>query len=183
MKRFSPAFPSLRSLAVLVVVAAMAGTTACGGLYGGGSGGPTADVRGNLAGVFPDRNDRDILVFVYRLKDEIPDCTEPGLPTRDDGSQSVVLRNDDTEFEVRNVPAGRFVVAFLLDGEGRDADGRIDPGDPVAVLNDPDCVLDDVPNEYIVQADDIVVNFSPFDEDGFPAAGRAEAGSLSEAPE
>ena len=173
-------------LAAFVALSAVAGPTAgCGGggIYGGGSGGSTADVRGNIAGVFPDRGDRDIVVFVYRVKDEIPDCTEPDYPDSDDGSQNEKLRDGETEFEVRNIPAGRLIVVFLLDGEGGDADGRIDPGDPIAVLNDPDCVLDDVPNKYIVDLDDVAINFSLSDEDGFPAAGRAEADAITEFPE
>lgn len=172
-----------RTVLALACLLAAAG---CGGVYGDSSGGSTADVRGNIAAMFPARGDRDIVVFVYRLKNPVDDCEEPGFPTEDDGSQSVVLRGNqgETEFEVRNVPAeGRLVVVFLLDGEAGDADGRIDPGDPIAVLNDPGCVLDEVPNKYIVQADDVEINFSIEDQIGFPDAGRAEADSLTEAPE
>ncbi len=154
------------------------------GIYGGGGGGPTADVRGNIEATAPDSGDRDIVVFVYTLKSDDPyNCEEPDLPNLSRQDQSRILQPGDTEFEVRNVKAGRLVVVFLLDEAGKDADGKIDPGDPIAILNDPDCVLDDVPNKYIVQIDDVLLNFSLVDEDGFPAPGRAEADSITEAPE
>lgn len=157
--------------------------TSCG-IYGGDGGGPTADVRGNIEATTPEVGERDIVVFVYTLKEEDPfDCVEPDLPDLDRQEQSRILQPGETEFEVRNAKAGRLVVVFLLDEPGKDADGRIDPGDPVAILNDPDCVLDDVPNKYIVQAEDVRINFSLDDEDDFPAPGRAEAASLTEAPE
>jgi hypothetical protein len=157
-------------------------STNCG-LYGGGGGGPTVDVDGNIEAVTPDGTGRDIVVFVYTLKNEQQDCADPQLP--DDGTQSQerTLTEGETVFEVRNAKAGRLVVAFLLDNPGHDADGKIDPGDPVAVLEDPDCILEDVPNKYIVHAADVRINFT-FDEvNGFPAPGRAEADSLTEAPE
>ena len=66
-------------------------------------------------------------------------------------------------------------LVFLLDDEGGQADRRIDPGDPIAILQDPDCVLEDVPNKFIVQADNVLINFGEEDAPGFPAPGEAEA--------
>jgi hypothetical protein len=174
---------SLANLTIATSVAAMLASTSCG-IYGGGGGGPTMDVRGNIADVLPDDTDRDIVVFVFTNEDPQLDCENPELPSNEDSQfQSRTLRPGETEFEVRNAKAGSITIAFLLDEEGNDADGRIDPGDPVAVLNDPDCVLDDVPNKYIVTAEDVDINFSLASPNGFPAPGRAEAADLDEAPE
>jgi hypothetical protein len=175
---------SLPNLTILTAVAAMLATANCG-IYGGGGGGPTIDVRGNVADVLPAGTNRDIVVFVYTLKDEDEpvDCENPELPDEDTQYQSRTLEPGVTEFEVRNAKAGRLIVAFLLDEEGKDADGRIDVGDPVAVLNDPDCVMDDVPNKYIVFAEDVDINFGLTEPEGFPAPGRAEAADLYEEPE
>ena len=137
---------------------------------------------GNIDATTPLIAGRNVVVFVYRVKDEPADCTTPVLP--DDGTpyESEELKDGETTFDLSNVKTGRLVIAFLLDNEGKDADGRIDPGDPVAVLNDPDCVLDDVPNKYIVEATDIRVNFDLTNHLGFPEPGRAEADSLTEFP-
>jgi hypothetical protein len=175
----------ISSLFVVSVAAASAATlagTGCGSIYGGDTG-PTMDVRGNVADVLPAGTDRDIVVFVFTTKDPQADCENPELPDEDTQYQSRTLQPGETEFEVRNAKAGHITVAFLLDEEGNDADGRIDEGDPVAVLNDPDCVLDDVPNKYIVFAEDVDINFGNTSPNGFPAPGRAEADDLSEAPE
>lgn len=153
------------------------------GIYGGGGGGPTVDVEGNIEATVPDAGDRDIVVFVYTLKNEQDDCELPLLPEQGTQEQDRTLDPGETDFDVRNAKAGRLVVAFLLDNAGKDADHRIDPGDPVAVLNDPNCVLDDVPNKYIVTAEDVRINFGILDAPGFPEPGRAESASLSEAPE
>lgn len=155
------------------------------GWYGGGGGGGGSKVRvmGNIDAVLPGDTGRDIVVFVFRVSDEHDDCTEPLLPESDTSKERQTLEDGATEFNLKAPGRGRLVVAFLLDEEGNDSDGRIDPGDPVAVLNDPDCVLDDVPNKYDVEATDVRINFT-IDEDaiGFPEPGRAEAGLLSEGP-
>jgi hypothetical protein len=156
----------------------------CGGLYGGGGGGgDKADVMGNISAVNPDLTDRDLVVFVYRVKDDPADCRTPELPEDENNyEQKEVLEDGARTFELDKVKTGRLVIAFLLDEEGRDADGRIDPGDPVAVLNDPDCILDDVPNKYVVEALDVRINFGLDDVVGMPEPGRAEAGTLEEFP-
>jgi len=166
----------------IVGACALFGLANCG-IYGGGGGGPTADVDGNIDDIRPFNTGRDIVVFVYTIKDEPADCTEPELPNTNTQNQIRILSAGETVFEVKNNKAGRMVVAFLLDNAGNDADSRIDPGDPVAVLNDPNCVLEDVPNKYIVTVEDVRINFTAGNVNGFPAPGRAEADSLSEAPE
>ncbi|MFN2425864.1 MAG: hypothetical protein ABR587_05405 [Candidatus Binatia bacterium] len=168
----------------IVSAAALFGLTNCG-IYGGdgGGGGPTANVGGDIAAVLPDDTGRDIIVFVYQLGDvENEDCEEPELPDDSTRYKFEILEAGETTFTVPNSRIGRLVVAFLLDGEGRDADGRIDPGDPVAVLNDPGCVLDDVPENYVVDIADTRINFSDDDQVGFPDPGRADA-DISESPD
>jgi hypothetical protein len=164
-----------------ITLAALVAISNCG-IYGGGGGGPTVDVHGNIEAVTPD-TDRDIVVFAYTLKDEPEDCSDPQLPDDSTQYQSRTLVAGEVSFEVRNAKAGQLVIVFLLDDAGNDADGRIDPGDPVAVLEDPDCILEDVPNKYIVQIENVRINFGLEEEDDFPAPGRAEAEELSEAPE
>lgn len=167
-------------LFALIGIAGLFGLSNCGNTYSGDPG-PTADVRGNIEATNPDAGDRDIVVFVYWIRESLEDCSDPQLPENTNNAfQSRILKDGETVFEVRNSQAGSLVVAFLLD---EDRDRRIDDGDAVAVLEDPDCVLDDVPNKYIVQVDDVRINFSDDDEPGFPAPGRAEADSLTEAPE
>lgn len=181
--------PQLRTLLSNLVIgsvaagaAAMLAGTGCGGgsIYGGGGGGPTMDVRGNIADVLPSGTDRKIVVFVFTTKDEQPDCEHPVLMEDRSQFQSRSLDPGETEFEVRNAKAGHISVVFLLDEAGKDADARIDPGDPIAVLDDPDCVMDDVPNKYILFAEDVKLNFTLAPEVGFPAPGRAEAADLFE---
>jgi len=155
-------------------------TTSCG-IYGGGGGGGNVEVTGNISAVTPGDTGRDIVVFVYRVNDEPADCTEPELPDQK-SERDVTVPDGESDFDLNKIKHGRLVVAFLLDNEGKDADGRIDPGDPVAVLDDPDCVLDDVPNKYVVSATGVRINFSLENEPGFPSPGRAVAADLPEGP-
>ena len=154
----------------------------CGGIYGGGGGGSKADVMGNILASTPAIAGRNVVVFVFRQKDEPADCEIPVLPEDGTPYESIELKDGETAFELNNVKTGRLVIALLLDEEGKDADGRIDPGDPVAVLNDPDCILDDVPDDYIAEALDVRINFGLDDVLGMPEPGRAEAGTLEEFP-
>lgn len=163
-------------------VVSLALVSGCG-LYDFGGGGPTAEVNGNIDDVRPADTGRDIVVFVYRSKGDADDCSNPVLPDQSGSYQSEELQDGVTDFRIKNSQAGRLTIVFLLDEAGRDADGRIDPGDPIAVLNDPDCILDDVPNRYIVTAEDVRINFTDSNANGFPASGRAEAADLFEGPE
>lgn len=173
----------LAAVAATALGAAMLlGAAGCGGIYGGGGGGAKAEVMGNILQSTPVIAGRNIVVFVYRQKDEPVDCEVPLLPEDGTPYESQELEDGETTFDLNNVKTGRLVVVFLLDNEGKDADGRIDPGDPVAVLNDPSCVLDDVPNKYIVEATDVRINFGLTNLPGYPAPGRATADSLTEAP-
>lgn len=161
---------------------ALAQSMGCG-IYGGGGGGSDkADVMGNISASTPVIAGRDIVVFVYRVKDDPADCRVPVLPDQDYEAKQT-LEDGANTFELNKVKTGRLVIAFLLDNEGKDADGRIDPGDPVAVLNDPDCILDDVPNKYVVEALDVRINFGLEDVVGMPEPGRADAGTLEEMPQ
>lgn len=170
------------TIGLLLGAMVLAHATGCGGIYGGGGGGAKAEVMGSIDGVTPDTG-RDIVVFVYRVKDAPADCTSPVLPEDGTPYESEELSDGATTFDLRNIKTGRFVVVFLLDNEGKDADGRIDPGDPIAVLDDPECVLDDVPKNYVVEINDVRANFGLGDVLGYPEPGRAEAGELKEYPE
>jgi hypothetical protein len=173
--------------AIPLTVAALAlfGLTNCGiygGGGGGGGGGPTANVAGEIAATEPEDSGREILVFVYQLGNtENPDCEFPLLPDDSTPYKYAIVDPGETVFQVPNSKIGRLVVVFLLDGEGQDADGQIDPGDPIAVLNDPGCVMDDVPENYLLTIDAAKINFTLDEHLGFPAPGRADA-DISEAP-
>lgn len=153
-------------------------TTAGCGIYGdgGGGGGPTANIAGDILAVLPEDSEREIVVFAYQLGNtENEDCTQPELPDFNTPFKFDILDPGETEFQVPNSKIGRLVIVFLLDNPGRDADQQIDPGDPVAVLDDPECVLDDVPRNYIVFIENTRINFTGGDQVGYPAPGRADA--------
>jgi len=132
--------------------------------------------------VEPADSGRSIVVFIYELGlTENDDCAVPDLPDSTIPYVSTVIPDGETSFVFSGAGFGRLVIVFLLDGEGGDADGIIDPGDPIAVLNDPDCVLDDVPANYRVDIADARINFTLAQPNGFPAPGRADA-DVSEHP-
>jgi len=178
MKRIGKGMPWI------VGVIALFGLADCG-IYGGGGGGggkSYANIEGNIEAVAPADSGRSIVVFIYELGlTESEDCEEPDLPDDFIPYQSIILPAGETSFFLSGTGFGRLVVVFLLDGEDGEADGIINPGDPIAVLNDPDCVLDDVPANYVVNIADARLNFTLTHPDGFPASGRAEA-DVSERP-
>lgn len=161
------------------------GAAGCGDLLpwgGGGGGGGSIVVRGNIDGVLPV-SDRDIVVFVYTTDEPVDDCEKPEIPTDKPSSRSTVLQDGEVLFEVKSVKEGRLVVAFLLDNEGKDADGRIDEGDPVAVLDDPDCILEEVGKNFTIEMDDVQVNFTDAPAVDFADPGRALAADLDQIDE
>jgi hypothetical protein len=173
----------VKKTSILLLLSAAAALAGCGGLFGGGGGGgDTAEVMGNILDTTPEIGGRNVVVFAYRVKDVPADCTTPVLPRTNDTNSNEELKDGNSTFDMTKVKTGRLVLVFLLDNPGKDADGKIDPGDPVAVLDDPECVLDDVPNKYVIEATDIKINFGLTDVLGFPAPGRAEAGNLKEFP-
>lgn len=169
--------PRYRPHAFLAALLAVA-TAGCGSLlFGDDGGGGSIVVRGNLAGVLP-ATDRDIVVFVFTTKEDAVDCEKPDIPDGKSSNRRVVLEAGETAFEVKKVGHGRLVVVFLLDEAGNDADGRIDEGDPVAVLDDPECLLEEVDKHFTIEVDDVMVNFTDAPS-GDVGAGRAVADDLT----
>lgn len=106
-----------------------------------------------------------------------PECT-PG--------KAVILPSGQTTFTVGGVVSGKIRVVFLLDNSGSDADARIDPGDPIAVLDDVQCQLGNVNGKTTVTLTDVDLDFSSAPtsdcEKGVanpPAPGRARAGDIT----
>lgn len=107
-----------------------------------------------------------------------PECT-PG--------DAVVLTSGQKTFSVGGVDSGKIRVVFLLDNAGNSADGQIDAGDPIAILDDVNCQLGDVGGNRTVTLTDVDVQFdsAPVSEcqEGIndpPAAGRARALTITQ---
>lgn len=87
--------------------------------------GPGVEITGNVI------NGESLLVFAFlRSGDNASD--EP---------VSVGIIDDEGQFTLSGLPAGRIGITFLADGTN---DGVIDPGDPIASLADPDQQLQDL---------------------------------------
>jgi hypothetical protein len=177
-------------------------------IFGGGDGGnsdSTVTFKGNLDQVSPPLS-RDIVVFVYDTDDSVLSgdrcpCPAPrscvggtsekaacyadadcgggscDLPT---AGKAAVIPAGSSDFSVSGLESGSFSVVFLLDNAGTGADGEINAGDPIAILDDVDCQLDDVHQNLTVTLKDIDVAFSSSPtsdcQDGnSPAVGRARA--------
>jgi len=145
----------------------------------------TVTVKGNIDDVTPVTG-RNIVVFVYNIPDEDDDdrCPCPAQPDPEDPGKAAVLASGETEFSLSGLDSGPIGVVFLLDQAGDAADGQIDEGDPIAILEDVDCELDDVGANLTVTLDDIDISFSdapPEDCQGGnpPADGRARADLIS----
>lgn len=185
----------LATLALLACVGGVAFAPACGGddiTFGGDEDdddNPTkVTFTGNIDTVSPVTA-RDIVVFVYSLDDDDDNgdrcpCPEDPSCLGADG-KAAIISNDETEFTLSDLEPGAFGVVFLLDNAGDQADGQIDDGDPIAVLDDRDCQIDDVEGRITVTLEDIDIEFadrascaSPPDTDCTddpPAPGRARA--------
>ena len=196
MKRPTPnAAGALASLTILIPLAFAA---SCGGgdfVFGGDDGDNPTKVTftGNLNTVTPVTS-RDIVVFVYNIDDNSDRCPCPANPCPDSSScvnlgKTAVLESGETEFTISDLEPGAFGVVFLLDNSGVNADGEINPGDPIAVLDDTDCQLDDINGKITATLKDVDIDFeaSPSDptttlpgsdqcsEGNPPAPGRARA--------
>ena len=104
-----------------------------GSQSGGGKGGTrpveNTTVRGNLFNLRPATT-RPIVVFVF------VDLKDPGT-FQNFRDAEVAAVKEDRSFVVPHVAAGDLTVVFLLDQAGVDQDGTIDPGDPIAIFQDP----------------------------------------------
>jgi len=175
----------LAAILVLTMVGQIA--AGCGNVDwgGGGSDDATVSVAGNVDAVSPVTV-RDIVVFAYSVDDDSQRCPCPADPSNSTSGKAVVLSSGESEFSLSGVPSGPVGIVFLLDNAGDNADGEINPGDPIAILDDPDCDLSDVSGNLTVTLEDIDLNFSSSPatecEDGVedpPASGRARAGKIS----
>lgn len=153
------------------------GTVTFGG--GGGDQKKRVTVAGNLDSVSPVTS-RDIVVFAYTVTDGSDRCPCPGDPSNSTSGKAAVLPSGHSTFEITGIVPGAIGVVFLLDNAGNAADGQIDPGDPIAILDDVDCKLSDVSGGVKVSLDNVDLAFSPAPaaqcEQGVsnpPAAGRA----------
>jgi len=138
----------------------------CGGddiVFGGGDDNLKAKVtfKGNLDSVSPVTS-RDIVVFVYNIDkdDESDRCPCPQNPSNSTNGKAAVLASGETDFTISGLTPGRFGVVLLLDNAGNLADGEINPGDDIAILDDVDCQLDDVEGNLTVTLKDVDVSFS-----------------------
>jgi hypothetical protein len=170
-------FGGAATAAFVITVASL--SAGCGSLLPwSGGGGSSATVAGNLD-VFVPLSDHDVVAFVFTVKDPETDCKVPVLPDSGDPDQSVVIPNGETAFELDGVKTGRLVVVFLLDNAGDAADGQIDDGDPIAILDDPNCELTDVAGKTTVNLTNVRMNFTDAAAVGFPAPGRAVAADIT----
>jgi len=157
----------------------------------------TVTVEGNIDDVSPVTS-REIVVFVYNLVDSNDDPDNPSdpavCPCPSDPSvagastqgKAAVVESGETEFSLTGIDTGPISLVFLLDEAGDSADGQIDPGDPIAVLDDVDCELEDVDSQITVTLKDVDLFFAPAPladcETGTPpVSGRARADQITKA--
>ena len=115
---------------------------------------------------------------------EAGQCPCPSFPGDPSEGKATVIESGELEFTVSGVENGAVKIVFLLDNPGNDADGQIDDGDPIAVLDDEDCEIDDVDGNLTVTLHDVDILFSENPnvdcENGDPpAAGRARADRIT----
>lgn len=140
-------------------------------------------IKGTLDSVSPVTT-RDIVVFVYNISDGSDRCPCPPDPSNSTSGNAVVLASGQTDFTVPSVDSGKIGVVFLLDNAGTNADGEIDPGDPIAILDDTNCDLDDVKSGLTVTLSNVDLLFSSAPTSDCtngtpPAEGRARANQIT----
>lgn len=187
------ALPLAAALLSSFVVASCGGGTVTFG--GGGDGGNTKKViiKGNIRDVSPVSSN-DIVVFAYKLPDDdtTDRCPCPPDPSDSTVGKAQVLPDGSLDIALPGVDVGTIGVIFLLDNPGIYADGTIDPGDPVAILDDLNCRLENMEGNVTVTLTDVDISFSatPVSNDPLhpdnaceisdpPATGRARARTLT----
>jgi hypothetical protein len=142
-----------------------------GAQAGGGKSGsrPVEDtlVHGNLFNVRPVTT-RPILAFVF------VDLQDPGT-FQDFRDAEVAAVRDDRTFTVSHLAAGDLTVVFLLDQAGVNQDGTIDPGDPIAIFQDPAGRLRNLSAAAEITLEDIDVAFNLNAPETGTASVRSEA--------
>jgi hypothetical protein len=109
-------------------------------------------VQGNIFNLRPATS-RPIVVFVFvNLRD-------PGTFQDFDDAEVATVTTDRT-FTVSHLAAGDLAIVFLLDQVGVNQDGTIDPGDPVAIFQDPAGRLHNLSASTEVTLEDVDVTFN-----------------------
>ncbi len=117
-------------------------------------------VAGNIHNVTPV-SARDVVVFVFtNLAQSALDTCSFNDPKDFDDGELVVLPNGSFDFSLSRVQGGDLTVVFLLDKASTQADGQIDAGDPIAVLDDPDNRLLGVQSPLKVTIERVDITFS-----------------------
>lgn len=124
-------------------------------------------VRGNVFNLRPATS-RPIVVFVF------VDLRDPGT-FQEFRDAEVAVVNEDRTFAVSHLAAGDLTVVFLLDQAGVNQDGTIDPGDPIAIFQDPNGRLRNLSAETDVFLEDVDVFFNLSAPDTGIATVRTEA--------
>lgn len=112
-------------------------------------------------------------------------CPCPAFPADTSQGKAAVVESGETEFTLSGLDNGAIKIVFLLDNAGDDADGHIDPGDPIAILDDEDCEIDNLDGNVTITLKDVDIEFaadpvldcqigSP------PASGRARADQITQ---
>lgn len=187
---------SLASAAAAVLVTFAIASCGSGTVtIGGGGNGNTKKVtiKGNIRDVSPVTS-RDIIVYAYRLPDDdtTDRCPCPPNPSLSTDGKAQLLTSGTTAFSLTGIEAGNIGIVFLLDNAGTNADGTIDPGDPIAILDDLNCRLQDMKvNTTATLTDvDILFDTAPVSNDPDnpdedcdigdpPAVGRARARTIT----
>lgn len=178
--------PLLLTALLVVPLGCGEGTVTFGG--GDDNNNPNAQVtvEGNIDNVSPVSS-RGIVAFAYNITDNSDRCPCPPDPSNSSSGKAIMLESGATTFSLSGLKAGPLGVVFLLDKADNAADGQIDPGDPIAILDDIDCDLSDVKGGLTVTLKDVDILFSSApvvdctDTSGSPpAAGHARADTITQ---
>jgi hypothetical protein len=127
-------------------------------------------VQGNIFNLRP-ATARPLLVFVF------VDLRDPGT-FQDFRDAEVGIVEDDRSFTVAHLAAGDLTIVFLLDQVGVNQDGTIDPGDPIAVFQDPAGRLKSLSASTEVTLEDVDISFNLAAPESGTAAVRSEGNIL-----
>ena len=161
----------MKRLALILGISALT-CLACGDgsltLVGDGNGNSqqdTAKVQGNVRDLNPQVAGANVVVFVFTdLANAVNEDgtlefnTDGTLTFEKQRSVNIDSEADPMEFTVVQVESGNVTVVFLQD-DANDPDGQINPGDPYAVLEEPNDVLKNVRNGETIQITDVDLDF------------------------
>jgi len=120
----------------------------------------TIVLEGDLRDINPQVAGANTVVFVYT------DLEDPGTFTVFAKQRSVAVpsTSDPMEFRVTQVESGDLTVVFLQDHVG-DPDGTINPGDPYAILDDPENILANARNGEVIRVSGVDIDFQTLTAD------------------